>query len=137
MSALDLIRHCIIGLALTLRSSAALMMTLMAIKVMTFKQVAPEMVTPVTMVKGYIDRARVAVPSRIAIMVEMVALITVVKSYMRRCRVTIITRVAVIVRFRLINVPPILITMLIGRPVTVAVMHPVECVRFRRDPNCK
>lgn len=107
------------------------MMAIMSVKVMTFEEVvASEMVAPVTMVKGYIDRRRVAVPSRIAGMVEMVALVTVVKPYIGRCRVTGITRIAVIVGLRSINVPPTLIAMMDGRPVTaVAVMHPVECVR--------
>ncbi len=111
------------------------MMAIMAVEVMTFKEVALEMVAPVTVVKGSIQRRRVTVPSRIAGMVEMVTRVTVVKPYMGRCRVTVITRRAVIVRFRSINVPPTLITMMDGRPVTVAVMHPVECVRSPCDPN--
>ncbi len=68
-------------------------------------------------------------------MVEMVALVTVVKPYMGWRRVTVITRIAVIVRFRSINVPPTLITLMDGRTVTVAVMHPVERARLPGGPN--
>lgn len=111
-------------------------MAIMAVKVMTFEEVAPEMVAPVTVVKGCIERRRVTVPSKIAGMVEMVAVVTVVKPYIGRCRVTGITRIAVIVGLRSIYVPPSLVTMMVGRPVTaMAVMHPVECVRSPCDPN--